>query len=52
METPYIYEVECPVCDSICKVAVPYDDDRPLCCPMCGEEVEYEKFEEEEEDDE
>ena len=40
METPYIYEVECPVCDSICKVAVPFDDDRPMNCPMCGEEGE------------
>ena len=36
----YIWEIECAVCDSITKVACPYDDEEPLHCPMCGEEAE------------
>jgi putative FmdB family regulatory protein len=38
----YVYEIECAVCDSITKVLVPYDDDKPECCPMCGEDASVE----------
>lgn len=42
------YEIECPVCDIITLVEVKYDEERPAHCPMCGEDVEPESIEAEE----
>ena len=36
----YVFEVECAVCDSITKVVCSYDDEKPECCPRCGEDAE------------
>ena len=33
-----LYEIECPVCDIKTTVAVHYEEDRPACCPMCGQD--------------
>lgn len=42
MMEQYIYELECVVCDSICKVICSYEDEKPEFCPMCGSEAEVE----------
>lgn len=40
MTEGYRYEIECVVCDTVCQVETPFDDDEPLFCPMCGTETE------------
>jgi len=42
------YTIECPICDIQTIVRVPYDDDIPRHCPMCGSDVDAESTYEEE----
>jgi Zn finger protein HypA/HybF involved in hydrogenase expression len=35
------YEVECSMCDSVLELVVLGVDEKPLNCPMCGEETEW-----------
>jgi Zn-finger nucleic acid-binding protein len=34
------YTIECPICDITTKVSVLYDEDIPAHCPMCGEDID------------
>ena len=36
------YNIECPICDNETVVRVPYADEIPRHCPMCGVDVESE----------
>lgn len=36
------YTIECPICDIVSVVRVPYDDESPCHCPMCGSDGEFE----------
>lgn len=44
------YHIECPICDIITTVHVHYEEEEPRHCPMCGEDIEAESLEDEEED--
>jgi len=40
METEYT--LECPICDITSVVRVPYEDEVPCSCPMCGADADFE----------
>lgn len=40
METEYT--LECPICDITSVVRVPYEDEVPCSCPMCGSDADFE----------
>jgi|TARA_R110000803_G_scaffold210226_5_gene281495 endogenous inhibitor of DNA gyrase (YacG/DUF329 family) len=42
------YGIECPICDIETVIGVPYDDDLPRHCPMCGSDADAEEIEPEE----
>ena len=33
------YNIECPICDIQTVVRVPYEEEVPMHCPMCGSDV-------------
>ena len=47
MEEENDYFLVCPFCEIETEVFV-NDEEPPLFCPMCGEEVEYQEFDEDE----
>lgn len=42
------YVIECPICDIQSIVRVPYDDEVPRHCPMCGEDIDADLIEDDE----
>jgi endogenous inhibitor of DNA gyrase (YacG/DUF329 family) len=36
------YTIECPICDIVSVVRVPYENEVPRHCPMCGADGEFE----------
>jgi len=50
MEEENDYFLVCPFCEIETEVFV-NDEEPPLFCPMCGEEVEYQEFDEDEDEE-
>ena len=42
------YNIECPICDIQSIVRVPYEEELPRHCPMCGADADAESTYEEE----
>ncbi len=42
------YTIECPICDIETLIRVPYEDEVPRHCPMCGSDADAESTYEEE----
>jgi endogenous inhibitor of DNA gyrase (YacG/DUF329 family) len=42
------YNIECPICDIQSIVRVPYEEELPRHCPMCGSDADAESTYEEE----
>ena len=36
------YTLECPICDMASVVQVPYEEEVPRHCPMCGSDADFE----------
>tara|TARA_B100001115_G_C15569105_1_gene271484 strand:- start:174 stop:350 length:177 start_codon:yes stop_codon:yes gene_type:complete len=47
MEDENDYYVECPFCEIHVEVFVK-DSEPPSFCPMCGEQIQYDEFDEDE----
>lgn len=46
LEEEYEYNLECPVCESQLQLFVIDIDEKPVNCPMCGTETEWESINE------
>lgn len=40
----FLYELECPVCDTYLHLIVMELDEKPVNCPMCGTETDWESL--------
>lgn len=41
------YTLECPICDMTSVVQVPYEEETPRHCPMCGADADFITFDDE-----
>lgn len=42
----YEYELICPMCDTAVQLKVIHIDEKPINCPMCGTEAEWDSLDE------